>query len=176
MRKFVVLIIVFLQLSCSQKLYVSSDYDKAADFSTYKTFAWAREQEPVGKSHPMYDNELNRKRIRDAIEAEMASIGFKRFDLAPDILVDFHITIDQKMDYMVHDYYPFGFNYWPDYDMASYSYKKGALVIHFVDTKKEQLVWQGVGTKTLSDVPPENPEERIKKAVEKILSKYLTVK
>lgn len=168
--------IILLLFSCSPQLYVSSDYDKGIDFSAYKTFAWAKEQESPGRANPMFDNELNRKRIKEAIEQEMGVLGLKRFDWAPDLLIDFHITIDEKVDYLVHDYYPFGFRYWPDYDVSSYTVKKGALIIHLVDSRKEQLVWQGVGSSTLSDVPPNDAEERIRKAVSSILAQYPKIK
>lgn len=175
-RLFSLFMISFVLLGCSGKLYVTSDYDKEIDFSVYQTFAWAKELETSGTDNPMFDNELNRKRIREAIENEMESLGLRRFDEAPDLLIDFHLSIDKKIDYMVHDYYPFGIIYWPDYDASTYTYKKGALVIHFVDSKKEQLVWQGVGSKTLADVPSENVEERIRKAVKAILAQYNAIK
>lgn len=171
------LLISLISFGCSNQLYVSSDLDKEIDFNTYKTFAWAKEQEAPGAGgNPMFDNELNRKRIKEAIEKEMEVLGLKRFDWAPDLLIDFHITINQKEAYMVHDNYSFGFRYWPNYDLNSYSYNKGALVIHLVDSKKEQLVWQGIGSKTLADVPSENAEEQIQKAVQRILAQYPTIK
>lgn len=171
-----ILPILLLFISCSPQLYVSADYDKAIDFKVYKTFAWAKAQEAPGKNYPMFDNELNRKRITDAIEKELGALGLKKLNSGPDLLIDFHVSIDQKTDHIVHDNYPFGFSYWSDYDISSYTYKKGALVIHFVDSKKEQLVWQGVGSSILSDVPPENAEERIKKAVKAILAHYPMIK
>lgn len=158
--------------SCSEKLLVSSDYDKSIDFSQYKTFAWASKQEQPGKANPMFDNELNRKRVKEAIESELKAMGFVRFDWAPHLLIDFHITIDDEVDYAIHDYYPFGFRYWPEYDIATKTFKKGALIIHLVDAQKEQLVWQGVGSKTLADLPPDDVEERIQKAVKSILAQY----
>ncbi len=163
---------ILLFFGCSRQILVSSDYDKTADFNAYKTFAWAEEQEAPGKSNPMFDNEMNRKRIKDAIEQEMGVLGFNKSDSDPDLLIDFHITIDQKVNYMVHDFEPVGFSYWPDYDVSAYTYKKGALIIHLVDSKKEQLVWQGIGSKTLDDVPPRNVEERIQKGVKAILAQF----
>ena len=171
-----IFLILLTFFSCTPQLNVSSDYDKVVDFNIYKTFSWAKEQESPRNGNPMFDNDLNRKRVKEAIEKEMGSLGLSRFDWAPDLLIDFHITIDQKTDTMAHDNYPFGFRYWPDYGVYSYTYKKGAIIIHFVDSKKEQLVWQGVGSRTLSDVPSENMEERIQNVVKKILAQYPTYK
>lgn len=177
MKKHLALLsLLLLFTACSEKLYVSSDYDKRIDFSTYKTFAWASDQEKPGNANPMFDNEMNRKRIREAIEKELTALGLTRFDWAPHLLVDFHITIDEQVDYAVHDYYPFGFRYWPEYDIATQYFKKGALIIHLVDTKKEQLVWQGIGSKTLDQLPPDDVEERIQNAVKSILAQYPSAK
>ncbi|KYG82478.1 DUF4136 domain-containing protein [Roseivirga echinicomitans] len=164
--------IVLLFSGCAEQLYLSSDFDRTADFSTYKTYALAKDQEKPGNTSPMFDNELNRKRIKEAIEKEMKSMGLAQSDWEPDLLIDFHITIDQQTDYIVHNNYPFRYRYWPSYDVASYTFKKGALVIHIVDTKKEQLVWQGVGSKRLDDVPPRDLEAKIQEAVKAIFSQY----
>lgn len=45
-----------------------------------------------------------------------------------------------------------------------------------VDNQKELLVWQGIGSKTLNDVPPKDAEERIKKGVKAIMAKFPTAK
>lgn len=171
-RKWLLPMLSLMVLGCSEKLYVSSDYDKNIDFTKYSTFSWSKEQEVPGKRHPMFDNELNRRRVMDAIEAEMKSIGFKRLDVAPDLLIDFHISIDDQMDYMVLSDYPHDYSFWPDYNVASYKVKKGALIIHLVDSKTKQLVWQGIGSKRLGDVPAENVEQRIQKGVKTILAQY----
>lgn len=177
MKKLVPILFILLPFfSCSPKLHVSTDYDKAIDFNAYNTFAWAKEKEAYSKANSMFDNELNRRRIKEAIEKELGILGLKRSDWAPDLLIDFHITINHNKGYMVHDAYPFDFGYWQDYDVSSYTLKKGAIIIHIVDSNKEQLVWQGVGSRILSDIPPENAEERIQKAIKAILAQYPTIK
>ena len=57
-----------------------------------------------------------------------------------------------------------------------YSFNQGSIVIHMVDNNKELLVWQGVGSKIMDDVPPNDAEERIKKAVKAIMAKFPSVK
>lgn len=171
-KSWLLLLTAWVLLGCSDKLYVSSDYDKEVDFTKYKTFSWSKEQEEPGKRHPMFDNEMNRKRIMNAIETEMKKLGFKRLDWAPDLLVDFHVSIDDKMDYMVLSDHPYGYSFWPDYNVTSYSVKKGALIIHLVDTKTKQLVWQGLGSKRLGDVPANDAERKIQKGVEAIMAQY----
>ena len=126
-----------LLASCNNKLYVDAVYDESADFSKYNTFNWALDQEAVKGAFPEFDNELNRKKIQNAIDKEMKAIGFVESTASPDILVDFHISIDEKVAYIDHSNYDF--EYWEDYnpDIRPHLYKEGALTIHLVDAKTE---------------------------------------
>jgi len=177
MKKLLPLFLFFLLIfSCSEKLYVTSDQEKDIDFTQYKSFAWADGQEKPGKSNPMFDNELNRKRIMEAVEVEMKALGFEKSDAAPDLMIDFHIVIDQKVSSLTHNDYPYDVKYWSGYEVETYTFNRGSIVIHMIDNKKELLVWQGIGSKTLDDVPPKDVEEKIKKGVKAILAKYPTAK
>jgi hypothetical protein len=166
------LLLILLGTGCTERLYVSSDYDKSAELIEYQTFNWAENQEKPSKGYPQFDNDINRKRIKEAIEEELGRIGLGKVDSMPDLLVDFHLLVDEKVNYIAHDYYPypFTFRYWPNYDISSYTVKTSTIVIHLVDFKKEQLVWQGTGSWTLVDPP--TSEERIKIAIEEILDQF----
>lgn len=169
------IIIIFASVffsSCNSKLYVDAVYDENADFSKYNTFSWALDQEAVKGDFPLYDNELNRQKFQKAIDEGMKAIGFIESAQTPDILVDFHISIDEKVAYIDHARYDF--EYWEEYnpDIRPHLYKEGALTIHLVDAKTKQLVWEGIGDKTLREVVPKDIDKRMAKAVEAILSKY----
>lgn len=173
MYRSVIVILAVLLSGCGHRLYLSSDYDRQTDFSQYATYTWAPEQERPGKGYPMYDNELNRQRVRSAIDWEMQRLGFEHVHDEPDLLVDFHITIEDRTHTMTHDYYPFEYRYWPQYDITTYSVRRGSLIIHLVDRQKGQLVWQGLGSRIMDDVPPANMEKRINSAVRNILNQYM---
>ena len=174
-KKLLLLLTITFLWGCSERLYVNSDYDKTADFSIYKTYNWSEHQEVPGGAYPQFDNEMNRKRIKTAVDKEMVAMGFKKTSKNPDLLVDYHISINKKMSNIIHNE-SFDYRQWSGYNTSSYEFKRGTLIIHFVDSKKKQLVWQGVGSKTLDDVPPEDTEERIQKAVKAIIAQYATVK
>ncbi|WP_075351457.1 DUF4136 domain-containing protein [Algoriphagus marinus] len=166
------LIFTILFFSCSEKLYITSDYDRSIDLTQYQTFAWAEAQESPSKGNPMIDNELNRKRIKDAIQKEIIDLGLIESETDPDLLIDFHLVVDENTHYVAHDYYPFPYRYWPEYSISSYTVKTSTIIIHFVDFKKEQLVWQGTGNSRLSDPPTSYTEERIQNDVKAILSQF----
>jgi len=173
MRNILMIVSMALLLgSCTSKLYVDAVYDESADFSVFNTYDWALDQEPVKGDFPEFDNKENRQRIQNAIDKEMQAIGFVKSTQSPDILVDFHVSIDEKVAYIDHSNYDF--EYWEDYnpDVRPHVYKEGSLIIHLVENKTEKLVWEGIGDKTLNNVPPKNVEERMAKAVRSILAKY----
>lgn len=174
MKKLILLLSFLAVLSgCSNRLYLSADFDKEADFGTYSTFSMAPDLEKAGKGYPMFDNELNRRRIKDAIISEMKLKGLTYTDTDPDLLVDFHISIESSsMEYIVHDYHPARFRYWTTSNLTSYTVKKGALIIHLTDEETSQLIWQGVGSKNLSEVAPIDMEAKITETVKAILKRY----
>jgi hypothetical protein len=175
MRNLTLYFLGFLFLtSCTQSLYVTSDFDKSADLSEYMSFAWAPDQEEPTKDNPFFDNEITRKRIKKAITEELEIMGLQKVDSIPDLFIDFHLIVDERVNYIAHDYYPFYLRYWPNYDITSYTVTTSTIVIHFVDFKNEQLVWQGTGSWTLVDPP--TSEEEIKKAVKEILDQYQKAK
>jgi len=173
MKKLVLLLVSLAFLTgCMERLYVSSDYDKGSDFGSYKTYGWSADIEKPGNQAPMFDNELNRRRIKEAIDSEMKLKGMTHTEVRPDLLIDFHISIDNSMEYYVHDYYPSRYGYWTRGDLRSYTVKTGALIIHFIDRESKRLVWQGVGSKNLPETPPSDVEQRINEAVKAVLATY----
>ncbi len=171
MRNLIVIFIgILLLISCSEQFYVTSDSDKSADLSQYRTFDWAEETEDIRTSNPLFDNEINRRRIKEAIEQELKTLAILKVDSIPDLLIDFHLLVDEKVNYIAHDYYPFAFRYWPNYDISSYTVNKSTIVIHLVDFKKEQLVWLGTGSWTLGDPP--TSEKQIQLAIKEILNQF----
>ena len=152
---------------------VTSDYDSSIDFNSYKSFKIV-EVDP-GESGL---SELNLRRIVNAVNTEMNGKGFSLSD-NPDIEVHLHglvkdkVSADVRTDYYNLGYYRRGFGYGVtgnstvDIDQ----YQEGTLVIDLVDAKSDELVWQGLGTARLNE-EPKNREERINKAVAKILEGF----
>src|SRR5262245_42868142 len=68
----------------------SYDYDKTANFSTYKTYTF-KDGTKVGD--PLIDN-----RIVAALEAELKAKGLTKNDASPDIAVVYHVAFDKQKD------------------------------------------------------------------------------
>lgn len=171
------LAIMFVAASCSS-IKVSSDFDKSAEFASYKTYSLTPEAQKMEGI-----NDLNRNRLLTAIETELAAKGFTKAETNPDVLIDIQLKGEQKQTATAtnsggYGGYGYGYRYgWGggfstttiNYD----TYVDGTLFVDMIDAKKNQLVWQGRGTKTVDpDASQKKREENINYAVKQIFSKY----
>jgi len=165
---------------CSNKLTISYDYDKEADFTKYKTYSyygWAKESDAI-------INSFNKERIESAVAEELNKRGLSFVQDGGDLTVSLFIQFDQKTGVNAYtDNYassPYGYRYGPGWGWGygystttyhEYDYVVGTLVIDVFDHQQKKLVWQGVGSQTVDD-NPDNNEYGIKRAVRGIMSKY----
>jgi hypothetical protein len=160
---------LFILTSCSS-VYVNTDYDKKADFASYKTYAYNKTS--IDKAEI---SDLDKKRILYAIDDAMPAKGFTKSE-NPDVL----ISIFTKERERVNVYnnmgwgYGFGWGWGPNWGMgytSTTTTPEGTLYIDIIDTKTKELVWQGIGTGYLT-TNSERKDERIAEFVAKILEKY----
>jgi hypothetical protein len=161
-----------LVASCAT-IKVTSDYDRTAQFESYKTYAFTQE------ALNLNIDELNRNRVINAVEKEMGLKGFTKSD-TPDVLVDLKLvaktmhtaTANTSGGYGAGYRYGWGGGFTTttiNYD----SYQEGTLFIDMIDVDKNQLVWQGRGVDTLDpDASAEKRESKINYAVQQIFSQY----
>jgi hypothetical protein len=165
--------IMVFTASCSS-IKVSSDFDKTAGFSSYKTFAFT----PEALAIPLDD--INRNRLLAAVEKELAAKGFTKSD-KPDVLIDLNIKTKMQQTATATNsggYYGRGYRYGYGGGFSTTTinydtYTDGTLFIDMIDASKKQLVWQGRGTKTLDEnASQQKREENINYAVKQIFVKY----
>jgi len=162
-----VLLLLVVTTSCSS-VRVASDYDKQANFNDYKTFAFYKTG--IDKAEI---NDLDKRRILRAIEAELLTKGFTKSE-NPDLLVSIFTKSREKINVHNNNFSPYGYGwgwspyYWNNYNTVSKS-TEGVLYIDLIDAGKKELVWQGQGTGYLSQ---NKKEERIQEFVTKIMEKY----
>jgi Domain of unknown function (DUF4136) len=153
---------------------VSSDYDPKANFSAYRTYSWlARAQEP--NTDPRLQSSLLHSRIRDAVEAQMASKGFRQEPTAKtDLQVAYHVALKGKLDVTTVPSYPYGPSMWGATTTTSVrQYDEGSLILDFIDASTHQLVWRGSAQAEVKpDTTPQEQQKRINEAVQKILERY----
>lgn len=150
---------------------VKTDFDKDVDFSKFKTFYWADDIDNNKEGHPLLNNSLNTKRIKNAIISEMEGRGYVLSAEDPDLLVNFNIVVEEKTEYRSVPN-TMGYRYWWGRDeVRPYKYKEGTLIIDLVDHDEKQLVWQGYSSGIMKE-KAEAIEARIRASISLIFSEF----
>lgn len=144
---------VFLLASCGSTAHIEKDDN--ADFSQYKTFAWA---EMEGKHK---NNDLAERKIREAVNKELEKTGWRESKGRPDVLLSYDVLVEkttaQRSDPVystpftrtfynpysrrfINVYYPSRFMGYDNYDVPT---REGTVTISMIDAKTDKTVWQG---------------------------------
>jgi hypothetical protein len=177
---FLPLALIFILNSCIS-VRVVTDYDRNADFNTYKTYAFYKTG--IDKAQI---SDLDKKRILRAIEAEMGNKGFVKSE-SPDLLVSIFTKERERVDVYNNAGWGWGWGwgpgwgYWspwmwggPGWGGSNVSTRtEGSLYIDLIDAKSKELVWQGKGVGTLGNTSNiDKKEARIREFVFEILKNY----
>ncbi len=178
MRKKLVIAVLALilvpVLAIAQK--VSYDFDKAANFIAFKTYAM-KDGTKVGQ--PLIDD-----RIVAAIDTELGAKGLTKSESSPDLFVVYHVAFDKEKDISTFSsgygggYGPYGWGWGGGWGPTTTSTTVrnilvGTLVIDMADAKKGQLAWRGMGVKEVNtQASPEKRDKSITEAVKKIFKNY----
>jgi hypothetical protein len=133
---------------------VPYDYDRAADFSKYKKYAWTHGTELT--------DEPNHTRLVRAIEGALVAKGLLRVEPSanPDALVAYHATFDLER------FGGTGFG-------SMQSVLVGTLVVEISDAQTNAIVWRSeVSSDLRADETPDGRGRKIAKAVEKVFKNY----
>lgn len=162
---------------------ITSDFDKTADFSAYKTYnfaGWVDNSDQV-------INELDRNRITSAIKNEFDARDMSFQKEKGDVTITLFIVIDKKTSKTAYTDYVGGMGYagrwgygygYGGMGMGSSTttiqeddYMEGTFVIDMYDNETKKLVWQGI-IKSVVKEKPEKREKSIPKSVKKLMKKY----
>jgi hypothetical protein len=170
-------VILHAHIGCAPGIKVSTDYDRAADFSMYKTFTIT----DISKNGEV--SELNAARITNAIRDNLQKKGFKEDSAGADLLINAVTMTKLKMEVTANsNFYGYGGVYRPytyygaGVGMANTTYTTneyvdGSLMIDIVNNKEKKLLWQGVGNAEI-DKSINNPDRFISDAVTKIMAGF----
>ena len=145
---------------------VTFDFDRAANFSSFKTYAWTRGN-PVG-------DDLNHQRIVRAIDAQLAGKGMVRIEAAagPDVLVAYHASFDRDLQINA-----FGIGWGPVAGRTGSARVEevtvGTLAVDLVDATTRNIVWRAMASKDLDpNAKPEKRDKNINSAAQKLFKNY----
>lgn len=155
------------------------DYDKAADFSVYRTYGFPKE---TGTDRGGYST-LVTSYLKSSMSTAMEARGYKYSEDHPDLLVNFFMNTRERTEIrsspnasLGYGYYGYRYglyNAWPLYDEdRTVTYKVGTLNIDIVDAEKKQLVWEGVAEGRVSEEEMQNPKAAINGVVTELMRQY----
>jgi hypothetical protein len=148
---------------------VTYDFDRAADFSKFRTYAWTRGTELA--------DELNHARIVRSIESQLVSKGLTRVETASnaDVLVAYHTSFDRNLQ----------INAWgsgwggPRFGglrsgtATTQEILTGTLVVDMMNGVTGNIVWRGIASADLdAGATPEKREKNFNKAAQKLFKNY----
>jgi hypothetical protein len=165
--------------SACETVTVTTDYDHAANFAKYKTYALT----PPTRGETM--SPTSEAALRDALRAELAAHGLTEaaakkadLDIVRHVFVQEKTSVQQWTDwgYGYHGGWPYSFGsygMWPNAPMTYTDvnqYNEGTLILDFVDARTKKLVFRGVGKAVVGG--PESNAAKIREAVSKIVAGY----
>jgi hypothetical protein len=163
--------IYFIMISSALAQKVNVDWDKATDFSSFKTYTWANGTPAL--------NPLMGDRIVKEIDAQLAAKGLQKVEASasPDLVVVYHAGRDTEMQMNTIDtgIYGPGWRYGYGGMGSSTTYVNkilvGQLIVDIGDVKNKKYIWRGTASATIPD-KPEKGEKTITKAVTKMFKKF----
>lgn len=169
---------VALLAACATGPTIKSDYDHQADFSRYRTFGY---MSPLGTDKAGYSTLLT-ERLKNATRGQMEMRGYVYSAVDPDLLVNFNGKLRQKTQVTeapppMGPYYGYRSGFyggWPGYGWGDtvYQYTEGTLNIDLIDSRRKQLVWEGVAVGEVRNPEMAASAQRVDKAVAEIFAKY----
>ena len=175
---FPVLILAIFLSSCAS-VKVTADQDANTDFSPYKTYSFLGWQDDSDK----IVNEFDRKRMRDAFNAEFAKRDLQMVSEGADMTISLYLVVNKETSTTAYtNYYGgaggrygrYGGGWGGGYASTTYTesdYLKGTMVMDVFDEKSGQQIWQGIAVKTIQEKPAKR-EKSIPYAVSALMKKF----
>jgi hypothetical protein len=149
---------------CAYAQKITVEFDTAADFTKYKTFAIRNGT--LNSRNPALNSELVKKNIENSIAHYMTGKGLMATAGASDLNVVYHFGSARKAEL---DAYPAGWRGWGT-RVVRVPYTEGTLVIDLRDPTSRSLVWRGIAAEDKSDAA--KIEGKLDTMVKKSIDKY----
>lgn len=166
--------VFYIIVGCGPSIRTGYDYDVEKDFSVFKTYDFLTQPENTQMS------ELVLKRVKQAIQRELAPKGLVQTSENPDLLIAIHTQVRSKVNVTTYGYYyaPYtvywgSYGYYGNYGLDVREYRKGTLLLDFVDARSKQMIWRGAAEGVLPEIPRyEQIEKLVNSAVKSVMKYY----
>lgn len=143
---------------------VTMEFDQAADFSKYRTFAIRNGQ--LNSKNAALNSDLVKKQIEADIVRDLNAKGLMEVTGPSDLNVRYTFGSARKVE---TEAYPAGWYGWGT-RIVRVPYAEGTLVIDFRDPTTRSLVWRGISSEEKTDAV--KIEGKLDKMVKKAIDKY----
>lgn len=168
------LILIFISIliaGCSNELIVRTDFDKSVSVQQMIEYNWLGQHDIESRNNPLYYNELNDKRIKNRVDAQMKVKGYILSTTEPKMLLHYHFAVEERSMYRPEEFGYIYNRYWLDQRINHIRYAEGTLIIDFMDATNCNLIWRGWATSVLDDSRTMN-EDLLNRAVDDILKHF----
>jgi hypothetical protein len=150
----------------AQAQSISYDYDRSADFTRLRTYAW--------ENGTVVKDQLNHKRIMQAVDAQLAARGLTRVESGTnaDALVTYHANFETETEIRA---YASG---WANLRLSggyarTETIVEGTLIVAIADARTLSTIWQGTASAEIDmKASPEKRDRNVAKAAEKLFKNY----
>ena len=188
MSRIMVLFTLASAVSLCMAQRVRVDYDHGCSFSRYKTYRWEVQKMQSPDLH--FPNQLMQERILGFLEEALAAKGLTHVRTGGDLLVGYDMRITAQPQFNT-----FGSTWGPSWGWDGWGWGgpgccgwgggwssgftttttqtifAGTLVVSLVDASRNQLVFQGESTDTISSKPEKNIK-RFRKGICEMFERY----
>lgn len=170
--KIYILVLMLLAAGCSPRIQSYVDYDPDHPVQNYNSYRWLVVEKREANETPLYHNELNDKRIKDAVDRQFKMKGYRMEKDGIGLVVHYHIIVENKSVIYTDGYgYRYG-PFWLKEERSVHYYQQGTLIIDIMDASSDELIWRGWASGVLDyDSWPEDADERINNAIATIFKK-----
>lgn len=182
MKRFLLAITAGVVLASASTAFaqdVRYNFDKETDFSRFKTYKW------VALKDAKNPGDLLDKQIKAAFDSQLAMKGLTKVeDDSANLYVGYQVGIGQEKQFTSFNtdwgygpgWYRGGWYGSPGGGMTTGSTSTiyvGQLVLDMYDSANKDLVWRGLGSKTIDPkAKPEKQQKNLNKTVTKMLKNY----
>jgi hypothetical protein len=196
-----VLVATLLLNACATKTEIETSYSKATKFEDFKYYRWHKSAGIPIKDDSADAEQIDAiidDNIRFMVEKQLASKGLTRRDEGVvDFLVNYHLTAKEQADVDTHKVYDGYSQSFSTYNGIGYAgqyyggvvmtmnavpveeqevtrYRKGTMILDFVEPDTNKLIWRASAQKELSDeqLSSADRDKLIDKTINKILAKF----
>ena len=158
---------------------VHYNYDRSANFGSYKTYQWVNLPGPGGS----VPDQLIDQSIKRAVDEQLAQKGLTRVDKDADLHVAYHAIVREERNINLSAFGSGGGPWEWDGGLGGFSSASvtgqtstipvGTLLVDLYDPARKQLVWRGDGTKTIDlKKDPDKNYKNLQKAMGRLFKNY----